>query len=266
VATSFIALIIRVNRAAVEYNELEHFQRRCLWESDTMITNPRARWLAAVVIPVLLLVGSALAPAEPTKAPADAEKDKAGWKALFDGKALGDWKSAKYVNSGKVEVKDGAIVLEKGNSMTGIVYGRGDFPKMNYEVTLEGKKLEGRDFFCTTTFPVGDSFCSLVVGGWGGTVVGLSSLNSMDASQNETTTSKEFKQDQWYRIRIRVTKDKIRAWIDEEKMVDVDTEDKKISIRVECAACKPFGIATWHTSGAVRDIRVRMLTDAEKKP
>ena len=46
----------------------------------------------------------------------------------------------------------------------------------------------------------------------------------------------------------------------------LDTEDKKISIRVECFACKPFGIATWHTAGAVRDIRVRALTDAEKKP
>jgi Domain of Unknown Function (DUF1080) len=126
--------------------------------------------------------------------------------------------------------------------------------------------VDGNDFFCTTTFPVGESFCSLVVGGWGGTVVGLSNINSMDASENETSNRKEFKQNQWYRVRIRVTKDKIRAWIDDEKMVEVDTEDKKISIRVECFACKPFGIATWHTAGAVRDIRVRTLTDAEKKP
>ena len=52
---------------------------------------------------------------------------------------------------------------------------------MDYEVTLEGKRVAGDDFFCTTTFPVGESFCSFVVGGWHGTVVGLSSIDGMDA-------------------------------------------------------------------------------------
>src|SRR5437899_12217134 len=47
--------------------------------------------------------------------------------------------------------------------MTGVTWGRGGLPRMDYEVTLEGKKIAGDDFFCTTTFPVGDSFCSLVV-------------------------------------------------------------------------------------------------------
>jgi hypothetical protein len=145
--------------------------------------------------------------------------------------------------------------------MTRVAYTRGDFPKTDYEVTLEAKRIEGDDFFCTTTFPVGDSFCSFVVGGWGGTVVGLSSINSVDASSNETNQSKEFKTGQWYRIRIRVTKHKIQAWIDEEKMADVDTDDKKISIRIECAACKPFGLATYATTGAVRNIRVRTFKD-----
>jgi Domain of Unknown Function (DUF1080) len=198
-------------------------------------------------------------------ASAPAEKDKDGWKALFDGKTLGGWKATDFGGRGKVHVKDGAVVMERGDQMTGVTYGRGDFPKMNYEVTLEGKKLNGDDFFCTTTFPVGDTFCSFVVGGWGGTTVGLSSINSMDASMNETSKSKEFKRGRWYRVRIRVTADRIQAWIDDQKMVDLETEDKRISIRTECEPCKPFGIATWGTSGAVRNIRVRPLTDAEKK-
>ena len=113
---------------------------------------------------------------------------------------------------------------------------------------------------------MGKEYCSLVVGGWGGTVVGLSSINARDASENETGTFKVFKQNQWYRVRIRVTKQKIEAWIDDEKMVDLETKDRKISIRGECEPCKPFGIATWRTEGAVRDIRVRMLTAAETKP
>jgi hypothetical protein len=201
----------------------------------------------------------------PEKAPPAAAKDGAGWKTVFDGKTLGGWKSADFFGRGKVSVKDGAVVMEAGNDMTGITYSRGDFPKTDYEFTLEGKKVEGDDFFCTTTFPVGSSFCSFVVGGWGGSLVGLSSIDFMDASMNETSQSKDFKPGRWYRVRVRVTRDRIRAWIDHEKMVDLDTTDKKISIRIECAPCKPFGVATWRTTGAVRDIRVRTLTEAEKK-
>jgi hypothetical protein len=194
-----------------------------------------------------------------------AEKEKGGWKDLFDGKTLDGWKAADFTGGGKVSVKDGAAVMEKGRNMTGLTYTRGDFPKVDYEVSLEGKKLDGEDFFCTTTFPVGDSFCSLVVGGWGGGVVGLSSLNSQDASENETSTRREFQRDRWYPVRIRVTKDRIVAWIEEEKVVDVETEGKKVGIRSECGPCKPFGFATWNTVGAVRKIRVRALTEAEKK-
>jgi hypothetical protein len=194
-----------------------------------------------------------------------ADKDGAGWKELFDGKSLAGWTPGDFYGAGKVPVKDGAIVMEKGKIMNGVTYTKGDFPKIDYEVMLEGKKLAGSDFFCTTTFPVGDSFCSLVVGGWGGQLVGLSSIDSQDASMNETRTDKEFNANQWYQIRIRVSQKRIEAWIDKDKLVDLDTTDRKISIRIECNASKPFGIATYETVGAVRNIRVRPLTDADKK-
>jgi hypothetical protein len=193
------------------------------------------------------------------------EKDKPGWRSLFDGKSLEGWKVADFLNGGKVSVKDGAIVMEKGNPMTGLAYTGADFPKVDYEVILEGKKIEGRDFFCTTTFPVGDTFCSFVMGGWGGQVIGLSTINGAAAVENETSGSKEFKVDQWYKLRIRVTKERILCWIDDEKLVDLETADRKISIRIECSRCKPFGIATYATTGAVRNIRVRKLSEAEKK-
>jgi hypothetical protein len=191
-------------------------------------------------------------------------KDASGWKVLFDGKSLDGWKAADFYQAGKVHVKDGAIVMEKGDRMTGATYIRGDFPKRDYEVTLEGKKLAGNDFFCTTTFPVGDSFCSLVVGGWGGRVVGLSNINGADASENETRLEKKFEPDRWYRVRIRVTAKRIDAWIDDEHVVDLDSEGLRITTRIECNVCRPFGVATWDTLGAVRAIRVRMLTDTEK--
>jgi hypothetical protein len=201
----------------------------------------------------------------PGKAPPATSADKENWKSLFGGKSLDGWKSAEFGGEGDVSIKDDAIVMEKGGDMTGVVYRRSDFPKSDYEVSLEGKKLTGNDFFCTTTFPVGDDFCSLVVGGWGGTTVGLSSIDGMDASMNETSSAKEFESGRWYRVRVRVTKERIQAWIDDERIVDLKIGDKAISIRGECAPCKPFGVATWRTTGAVRNVRVRMLTEAEKK-
>jgi Domain of Unknown Function (DUF1080) len=221
-----------------------------------MIGKARSAGFGAVALAVALAVTGS--------APAGTGKDKAGWKPLFDGKTLAGWKATKFGGEGEVEVRDGAVVMELGSDMTGFTYDRKDFPRMDYEVSLEGKRVRGNDFFCTTTFPVGDRYCSLVVGGWGGTVVGLSSLDARDASENETRSNKSFKTERWYRVRIRVTQERIQAWIDEQKVVDVNTKGKKLSIRPECDACRPFGIATWRTTGAVRDIRVRALTAAEK--
>ena len=194
-----------------------------------------------------------------------APNEKAEWKSLFDGKTLKGWKQSDFFKPGKSSVKDGAIILEKGTKMTGLTYDGKDFPKMNYEVSLESKRIDGRDFFCTTTFPVGDSFCSFVVGGWGGSVTGLSSIDGIDASENQTGQGIEYKNDQWYKIRIRVTDKRVETWIDKEQTVDLDTSDVKLGIRIECNVSTPFGIASYDTVGAVKDIKVRNLSVAEIK-
>ena len=212
----------------------------------------------AAGIAIIVALGFSVSAGEQKK-----EKD-AGWKTLFDGKSMKGWKSSEYVGGGKVHVKDGANVIEKGNRMTGVTYAGKDFPKVNYEVRFEAKKVDGNDFFATTTFPVGDDFCSLVVGGWGGEVVGLSSINFLDASENETSTHMEFKKDHWYKIKIRVVKDRIQAWIDDKQLIDADVSEKKVSIRFECDPCKPFGVCTWNTVGAIRDVQVREVNNAKK--
>jgi hypothetical protein len=230
-----------------------------------MRTTPSARGLALVLaLGIVPPAWECAAGQADKKAPAKGGKANADWKPLFDGKSLAGWKATNFGGEGEVRIQDGAVVMEQGNDMTGITYARGDFPRIDYEVVLEGKRVAGNDFFCTTTFPVGDTYCSFVVGGWGGGVVGLSSIDSRDASQNETGAAKTFKTGRWYRVRIRVTKDHIATWIDDEKVVDLETKGKKLSIRPECELCRPFGIATWRTTGAVRDVRVRPLTAAEK--
>lgn len=185
------------------------------------------------------------------------------WKSLFDGKTLTGWKKTNFGGEGEVEVEKGLLILDRGSDMTGVTYDKNDFPKMNFEFVIDAKKINGGDFFCTATFPVGKDFCSFVVGGWGGSTVGLSSLDTRDASENETTQYQDFKKETWYKIRVRVTEKKIQTWIDDKSMVDVSTEGKKISTRIECDLCKPFGICTWRTTGAIRSIHVRELSKDE---
>ena len=87
----------------------------------------------------------------------------------------------------------------------------------------------------------------------------MSSLDSQDAASNETTRYMTFKSGKWYQVRLRVTSSKIQAWLDADKVVDVDTADKTISIRLEVEESKPLGIASWSTTAALRNIKVRRL-------
>ena len=80
-------------------------------------------------------------------------------------------------------------MLDFGSSMTGVTYQGKDLPRTDYEIRLEAQRIDGTDFFCGLTFPVHDAHLSLIVGGWGGSLVGLSSLDGKDASRNETRPS-----------------------------------------------------------------------------
>jgi hypothetical protein len=197
-------------------------------------------------------------PSEPLRAAAAAGK----WESLFDGRTLGAWKSTTFGGEGEVSVEDGQIILPPGSELTGIHWS-GALPRMNYEIALEAMRVDGSDFFCGLTFPVGPDPCSLIVGGWGGGVVGLSSLDLRDAANNDTTRYREFQKGRWYAVRLRVTKNKIEAWIDEEKMVDSDITGKKISIRPEVELSKPLGIASYSTRAALRNIRIRTIPESE---
>ena len=181
------------------------------------------------------------------------------WQPIFDGKTLANWTPTKFVGEGAVTVENGTIVLEAGHDLTGITWAGSELPTTGYELALQAMRLEGHDFFAGVTFPVADSFCSLILGGWGGTVVGLSSINGMDASENETSQSIEFESGRWYNVRIRVTPAKIEAWLDDRQIIDQAIAGKKIGTRIEVDPSRPLGIASWRTKAALRDIRLRRL-------
>jgi hypothetical protein len=185
-----------------------------------------------------------------------------GWKSMFDGKTLTGWRETDFAGHGPSFCEFGTMVLGEGAALTGVNW-TNQAPKSGYEVALEALRAEGSDFFCGLTFPVGDSFCSLILGGWGGGVVGISSIDGQDASENETTQFLNFEIGRWYHVKISVTDAKIEAWLDEKKIVDVKTTGRKISMRYgEIELSKPLGLATYQTIGAFREIKMRRIDPA----
>ncbi len=215
---------------------------------------------------VLLTLGLA---AQAAEKPAGKSKVTAteNWRALFDGKTLQGWQQSGFEAEGPVKVEapfrngPGAVIIEAGTTLSGITWTKGaELPRTNYEITLEAMKLNGGDFFCGLTFPVGAAACSFIVGGWGGTTVGISSIDHVDASENGTTKTREFADNRWYRIRVRVTAEAIQAWIDDEPMADVEIAGHTISLRPgDIQKSLPLGVATYMTRAAIRDIRLRKL-------
>jgi hypothetical protein len=177
----------------------------------------------------------------------------APWKPL-----KGHWETCSFGGDGPVTIADDKITLEIGDPLTGVRWTK-PFPKDNFELRLQARRTEGFDFFCAVTFPIGDGQCSLVLGGWGGGLVGISSIDGNDASSNETTQFKEFKNGQWYDIRIRVTKERLQCFIDDDDWVDFEREDHDFDIRLEMDPALPLGLANYQCGSEMRRIETRLI-------
>jgi len=223
-----------------------------------LLRDPRllAPLFAALLCGSAASQGRGVAPAQP---PPPATLPPAGeWQSLFDGKTLEGWKETNFAAHGQVRVQDGAIILGTG-AMTGINWTKW-FPKSNYELRLEAARLSGSDFFAGITFPVKDKFLTWINGGWGGRLVGLSSLDGNDASENETATVVEFENNRWYALRLRVTDEMVEAWIDDQQIVGVELAGRELSLRPgEIELSAPIGFATYSTTGALRKREYRLL-------
>jgi hypothetical protein len=207
---------------------------------------------------------AATQPAKAPEKPAASAPAAPQWTSLFDGKTLGNWQVTQFGTQGDVEVQDGAIVVKFGDGLSGVNYAKPEtLPKINYEFQLQAKRIDGADFFCGLTFPYKDTAATLVCGGWGGALVGISSIDGNDAAHNETATTMGFDDNKWYTIRVRVTDDRMQAWIDKEEVVDLRINGRKISLRGDIELAAPLGLSTWNTSGAYKDMRIRKLSQAE---
>jgi hypothetical protein len=103
------------------------------------------------------------------------------------------------------------------------------------------------------------------MGGWGGGVCGISSLDFMDASENDTTQYRDFVRGKWYEVRVRVTDTHIQAWLGKSTLANVERSSHKVDVRFEMEASKPMGFATYQTVGKIRNARFRALSVDEVK-
>jgi hypothetical protein len=180
--------------------------------------------------------------------------------SLFDGISLKNWEIIDYEGHGEVSVADSCIIIGKGEFITGIRW-TSDFPKTDYEVTLKAKRVNGNDFFCGMTFPVNDSHLTLVLGGWRGALSGLSCIDGYDAANNPTGIIYGFGTGWWYDVRLRVTRTKVEAWVNDDEIVDFTIGKSKLSLRMEVESSVPFGITTYKTTGAIRDINLQIINE-----
>ena len=128
---------------------------------------------------------------------------------------------------------------------------RGALPGAHYKLSWEARRTDGSDFFCGLTFPIRGNVATLIGGGWGGGVVGISNVDGMSAVENETTDYRDFKNDQWYKIVLDINAKSLVVTIDDARVIDLDHDDRKYSVWWEQEQMAPIGFATWYSASEI---------------
>jgi len=171
------------------------------------------------------------------------------------------WISANFGGEGEVEWRDGTLVLPMGSPLTGIFWPGGLPQSQNYQLEVSATRQSGNDFFCGLTFPVGDAHATVVLGGWGGGLCGLSCVDDEDAGTNATRSYQSFAQGQSYTLLLEVQANSIRAWLDSELLFDQKITGHKISLRTEMLPSQPLGIASFMTRAGIHSVRWRPMPE-----
>ena len=186
--------------------------------------------------------------------------------SLFNGKDLSGWKVAAFDGGGAVTVlADGAVSCGRGDPMSGIAY-TNPVPTMSYELRLEVMRVEGSDFFVGLTIPVEENFCTVIIGGWGGGLCGVSSVNYMDASESPWSRGVSFEDNRWHTLRVRVMPNVLQVFLDEKKTYHARIEYEKstqFSLRSgsDIDKTKPLGLATYQTHAQWRNFTLTRITE-----
>ena len=212
--------------------------------------------LSLLITILALTLGACVATKQKTsKSPKESEI------ILFDGKSLDSWEKTDFAGKGEIFIdKNGNLVLEMGAELSGLHWKGEALPTTNYEISLQAKRTMGSDFFCGLTFPYKDTHATLILGGWGGSLIGISSLDDFDASENETGDAFIFEDNQWYDVRLRVTNTEFTVWIDGKSVIDCEVEGRRVGMRPgEIEMSVPLGICTFATTGVFSAIHMKKL-------
>ncbi|MCU0865710.1 MAG: DUF1080 domain-containing protein [Planctomycetes bacterium] len=187
----------------------------------------------------------------------------APWQSLFDGAGLGPFTATAFGGEGEVAVRDGRLQLGQGSPLTGVHWTgplqTGPLPSGDYELELVARRELGNDFFCGLTFPVGSDHLTLVLGGWGGSVCGLSNLDGLDASRNATRTLRHFAAGVDHRVQLRVQRERVEVLVDGAPLLSIDPRQHRLALRPEVELCRPLGLCSYNTAASFPELRWRPL-------
>ena len=167
--------------------------------------------------------------------------------------------------SGGITHETDGFTLKEGSPMTGIVFPswlKDGIPVADYAINYEAMRASGGDFFASVTFPVRDekTFVTFVLGGWGGSQVGISYIDGYDASENTTGSSQRFENGRWYRLRVEVRTNEIKVLLNGRPIILTNIAGRTLGLRSgEIDQCIPFGFASYGTEGRVRGCVVEKL-------
>ncbi|MFT5732141.1 MAG: hypothetical protein ACI8WY_000806 [Planctomycetota bacterium] len=177
------------------------------------------------------------------------------WTTLFDGRSLDGWQAGVFGDSDDPEFTEGGVVLPIGVPLSGITY-LGEPPSGRYALEVQATRKYGSDFFLGITFPVRDEHVTLVLGGWGGVVCGLSCIDGEDASSNSTRTYAEFPNGKRQTVLIEVDDQRVRAWVEGTPLIDAALEGRRLGVRPEVQPSLPLGVASFITCTELHSVRV----------
>ncbi len=173
------------------------------------------------------------------------------------------WQNLDFGSNGDSEITADLLTIEHGERLAGLQF-TGDVDALlgkareHYEITLEAQRTAGNDLFLGLTFPVGKESASLVLGGWGGSVCGISSVDGADAATNAHKSIHVFDDNRWYRVRLQVTPGRVQAWLEGKPLFDIArAKVKRFEVRGEVGQTVPLGLFTFGTSAQIRNMAVR---------